>query len=90
MKLIIAEKPSVAFAIAKALGVKGSKDGYIENKEFIISWCVGHLVALAEPSVYDEKYAKWELCGFTPLSHGNFSVKSMATSKSNSRSLKLL
>ena len=59
MKLIIAEKPSVAFAIAKALGVKGSKDGYIENKEFIISWCVGHLVALAEPSVYDEKYAKW-------------------------------
>ena len=59
MKLIIAEKPSVALAIAKALGVKGSKDGYIENKEFIISWCVGHLVALAEPSVYDEKYAKW-------------------------------
>ena len=59
MKLIIAEKPSVAFAIAKALNIKGSKDGYIENKDFIISWCVGHLVALAEPSVYDEKYAKW-------------------------------
>ena len=60
MKLIIAEKPSVAFAIAKALNVKGSKDGYIENKNFIISWCVGHLVALAEPSVYNEKYAKWD------------------------------
>jgi len=59
LKLIIAEKPSVAFAIAKALDVKGSKDGYIENKNFIISWCVGHLVALAEPSVYDEKYTKW-------------------------------
>ena len=58
MKLIIAEKPSVAFAIAKALGVKGSKDGYIENKEFIISWCVGHLVAISETSVYDEKLAK--------------------------------
>lgn len=59
MKLIIAEKPSVAFAIAKALNVKGSKDGYIENNEFVISWCVGHLVALAEPSAYDEKYLKW-------------------------------
>ena len=59
MKLIIAEKPSVAFAIAKALNIKGSKDGYIENNEFIISWCVGHLVALAEPSAYDEKYTKW-------------------------------
>lgn len=59
MKLIIAEKPSVAFAIAKALNIKGSKDGYIENNGFIISWCVGHLVALAEPSIYDEKYAKW-------------------------------
>ena len=59
MKLIITEKPSVAFAIAKALGVKGSKDGYIEDNEFIISWCVGHLVSLAEPCAYDEKYAKW-------------------------------
>ena len=60
MKLIIAEKPSVAFAIAKALNIRGSKDGYIENKDFVISWCVGHLVSLAEPSVYDEKYAKWD------------------------------
>lgn len=59
MKLIITEKPSVAFAIAKALNIKGSKDGYIENREFIISWCVGHLVTLANPSAYDEKYAKW-------------------------------
>lgn len=59
MKLIIAEKPSVAFAIAKALNIKGSKDGYIENNGFVISWCVGHLVALAEPSAYDEKYLKW-------------------------------
>lgn len=65
MKLIIAEKPSVAFAIAKALNIRGSKDGYIEHGDrrpagnYIISWCVGHLVALAEPSAYDEKYAKW-------------------------------
>ena len=68
MKLIIAEKPSVAFAIAKALGVKGSKDGYIEKDGFIISWCVGHLVSLAEPSVYDEKYTKWRYCGFADYS----------------------
>lgn len=65
MKLIIAEKPSVAFAIAKALNIKGSKDGYIENGDrspagnYVISWCVGHLVALAEPSAYNEKYLKW-------------------------------
>ena len=59
MKLIIAEKPSVAFSIAKALNIRGSRDGYIKNTDYVISWCVGHLVALAEPSVYDEKYTKW-------------------------------
>ena len=74
MKLIIAEKPSVAFAIAKALDVKGSKDGYIENKDFIISWCVGHLVALAEPSVYDEKYAKWNYADL-PIIPAEFQYK---------------
>ena len=74
MKLIIAEKPSVAFAIAKALNIKGSKDGYIENKDFIISWCVGHLVALAEPSVYDEKYAKWNYADL-PIIPAEFQYK---------------
>ena len=80
MKLIIAEKPSVAFAIAKALNIKGSKDGYIENGgrspagEYIISWCVGHLVALAEPSVYDEKYAKWNYADL-PIIPAEFQYK---------------
>lgn len=74
MKLIIAEKPSVAFAVAKALDVKGSKDGYIENRDFIISWCVGHLVALAEPSVYDEKYAKWNYADL-PIIPAEFQYK---------------
>ena len=74
MKLIIAEKPSVAFAIAKALNIRGSKDGYIENKDFIISWCVGHLVALAEPSVYDEKYAKWNYADL-PIIPAEFQYK---------------
>ena len=59
MKLIISEKPSQAFAYAKALGVKGKKDGYMESNEFIITWCVGHLITLSDPSVYDEKYKKW-------------------------------
>ena len=59
LKLIIAEKPSVALAIAKALGISGKKDGYIENGEYIISWCIGHLVAAAFPEEYDAKYSKW-------------------------------
>ncbi len=59
MKLLISEKPSQAFAYAKALGVKGRKDGYLENNEYIITWCVGHLISLADPSIYDDKYKKW-------------------------------
>ena len=74
MKLIIAEKPSVAFAIVKALNIRGSMDGYIENKDFVISWCVGHLVALAEPSVYDEKYAKWNYADL-PIIPSEFQYK---------------
>ena len=48
MQLVIAEKPSVAQSIAAALGVKEKKDGYIEGGGYLISWCVGHLVQLAE------------------------------------------
>lgn len=60
MKLVIAEKPSVGAAIAAALGVTGKKDGYIENNGYIISWCVGHLVGLAEAAAYGEQYKKWD------------------------------
>lgn len=74
MKLIIAEKPLVAFAIAKALNIRGSRDGYIENRDFVISWCVGHLVALAEPSVYDEKYTKWNYADL-PIIPAEFQYK---------------
>ena len=59
MKLIIAEKPSVAQTIAAALGVKEKKDGYIEGVGYLISWCVGHLVQLAEAAAYGEQYKKW-------------------------------
>ena len=58
-KLVISEKPSVAQSIAKVLGATSRKDGYIEGNEYIITWCVGHLAAMANAEVYDEKYAKW-------------------------------
>ena len=57
--LVIAEKPSVAQTIAAALGVKEKKDGYIEGGGYLISWCVGHLVELAEAAAYGEQYKKW-------------------------------
>lgn len=59
MKLIIAEKPSVAQTIAAALGVKEKKDGYIEGTDYLVSWCVGHLVGLSEAAAYGEQYKKW-------------------------------
>ena len=59
MKLVIAEKPSVARAIAKALGVTENNHGYIEGGDYVITWCTGHLVGLADAAVYDEKYHKW-------------------------------
>ena len=59
MRLIITEKPSVAYAYAAALGVKEKKDGYIEGNGCIISWCLGHLEEMAAPEVYDQKYAVW-------------------------------
>jgi DNA topoisomerase-3 len=57
--LVIAEKPSVAQSIAKVLGATSRKDGYMEGNNYIVSWCVGHLVGLADASSYDERYAKW-------------------------------
>ena len=60
-RLVIAEKPSVAASIAAALGVKEKKDGYIEGGGYLISWCVGHLVELAEAAAYGEQYRKWQL-----------------------------
>ena len=59
LRLVIAEKPSVAQTIAAALGVKEKKDGYIEGGGYLISWCVGHLVQLAEAAAYGEQYKKW-------------------------------
>lgn len=60
-KLIITEKPSVAREFAQVLGVSGRQDGYIENENYVITWCVGHLVEMVYPEVYDERYKKWKL-----------------------------
>lgn len=60
--LYIAEKPSVAREFARALQINASnKDGYMESPEAIVTWCVGHLVTMSYPEVYDEKYKKWSL-----------------------------
>lgn len=58
-RLVIAEKPSVGVSIAAVLGVKDRKDGYIEGRDYIVSWGFGHLCELANADTYDEKYAKW-------------------------------
>ena len=59
MKLVLAEKASVAQSIAKVLGATNRQDGYLEGNGYIVSWCVGHLVELAQPEAYDERYGKW-------------------------------
>ena len=61
MELVIAEKPSVALSIAKVIGAKNKKDGYYEGNGYRVSWCVGHLIQMANPDAYDEKYAKWNI-----------------------------
>ena len=60
-KLIITEKPSVARDFARVLNVSGNKNGSIENNEYVISWCYGHLVEMCYPEAYDEKYKVWRL-----------------------------
>ena len=59
MQLVIAEKPSVAQAIAGVIGARDKKDGYIEGNGYIVSWCVGHLVELAQPDAYFDAWKKW-------------------------------
>lgn len=61
MKLVIAEKPSVAISVAKVIGANKKKDGYYEGNGYRVSWCVGHLIQMANPDAYDEKYAKWNM-----------------------------
>ncbi len=59
MRLVITEKPSVAMSISKVLGAADRKDGFMEGKDLLVSWCVGHLAELADAAVYDPRYDKW-------------------------------
>ena len=61
MQLVICEKPSVGATLAKALGANERKAGYFEGANLIVSWCIGHLVELANADVYDERYKKWNI-----------------------------
>lgn len=60
LKLVIAEKPSVAQSIAKVIGAEKKRDGYLEGNGYLVSWCFGHLIELAAPDAYDPKYQKWK------------------------------
>ena len=59
--LVVAEKPSVAMSYSKVLGAINRQDGYWEGNGYLVSWCVGHLVELASPNIYDAKYVKWSI-----------------------------
>ena len=59
MKLVIAEKPGVAQSIASVIGAEERKDGYLEGNGYLVSWCIGHLVELAQPESYSEDWKKW-------------------------------
>lgn len=61
MKLVIAEKPSVALTIAKVIGANQKKSGYYEGNGYQVSWCIGHLVQMVNPEAYDEKYRTWNI-----------------------------
>ncbi len=61
MILIVAEKPSVARNVAAAIGAMSREDGHFEGAGYLVTWCLGHLVELADPKAYDERYEKWAL-----------------------------
>ena len=87
MKLVIAEKPSVAQSLAKVIGANQKKDGYLEGNGFIVSWCVGHLIELANPEKYDEKYSKWRKEDL-PIFPAPFSYQVTASTKKQYQVLK--
>ena len=61
MRLVIAEKPSVAQALSKVLGAGIRRDGYLEGNGYLVSWCYGHLAGLTDAESYDPRYGKWNI-----------------------------
>lgn len=77
MQLIIAEKPSVARSIADVLGASDRHEGFLQGRNHIVTWCVGHLVELAMPEAYDRKYEKWRMktCQSSPKNGSSLFLK---------------
>ena len=81
--LFIAEKPSVAREFAAALKINTtSRDGYLESQDAIVTWCVGHLVTMSYPEVYDEKYRRWSF-DTIPFLPGEFKYEVIESAKNN-------
>lgn len=89
MKLIITEKPSVGQAYARVLGATKRCDGYLEGGGYVVSWCVGHLVELAEPQAYDERYEKWNRSDL-PILPEHWKYRVSAATKKQYATLKAL
>ena len=89
MNLVICEKPSVAMSIAKVIGATGRQNGYYEGGGYIVSWCVGHLIQMASPLAYDEKYAKWRLEDL-PIIPGKYKYEVVKATKGQFNTLKKL
>lgn len=80
MQLVITEKPSVARSISEVIGATEISDGYMEGNGYIVSWCVGHLVELAQPESYGEQWKKWTYESL-PVNPENGSMRSSRTRK---------
>ena len=89
MKLVIAEKPSVAISIAKVIGANKKKDGYYEGNGYRVSWCIGHLIQMANPDAYDKKYAKWNMADL-PIIPKEYKYEVAKTTKKQFNILKKL
>lgn len=88
-KLVLAEKPSVAKDIAKALGVFGGKEGYIEGNEYIVTWALGHLVTLADPEEYKPEYKEWRM-DYLPMIPDRMKLTVIGNSAKQYRTVKFL
>lgn len=81
MKLVIAEKPSVARDIANVLGAAQKRNGYLEGNGYLVTWCIGHLVQLANPEEYDETLRRWKM-DTLPIMPAEFRYEIVASTKS--------
>ena len=82
IQLVIAEKPSVARSIAGVIGADKKQDGYMEGNGYLVSWCIGHLVSLADAGAYDPRYKKWAYDDL-PICRRNGSTLSRTKRKSS-------